>query len=57
MEVAGTVRQDADTKQTAIKTDLPGEHREWFVFSPTDGGWYTDGEREGVSEWPQLKPE
>lgn len=53
-DAAGTVRQDPDSKRTAIKMDLPDPRMAWFVLDVASGGHYTNGERDGVAEWPQL---
>lgn len=52
---AGTVRRSPEGL-TAIKTGHPAalKHMAWFVFDVVNGGWYTDGEREGVAEWREL---
>lgn len=51
----GTVRRNEDGL-TAIKTSLPAS-RAWFIFDTANGGYYSDGDREGVSEWANLVKE
>lgn len=55
-DTAGAVRQKPDAKVAAIKTGLPGGGREWFVFDPFNGGYYTSGEVEKLDTWTPLEP-
>lgn len=50
------VRRDPDGQRVAIQTGPKVTIGKWFVFHPDNGGYYTDGVREHVDEWPELKP-
>jgi hypothetical protein len=49
------VRRNPDNpKQIAVKTGAGVTAGEWFVFDADNGGGYTNGEREQVSDWTKL---
>lgn len=47
------IRYDEATGRVAIKTELGGS-RDWFIFHPANGGYYTSGDTgpSDVSAWP-----
>jgi hypothetical protein len=50
---AAQIRRDPeDPGRVAIKTGAGVTAGEWFVYDVDHGGGYTDGEREGVADWP-----
>ena len=52
----GTVRRDPEEpKRTATKTGLPDKAHAYFIFHTRNGGFYSDGKTEGVSEWTELQ--
>lgn len=50
----GTVRRDPETKRVATKMDPSVTAGAWFVLDLVNGGYYSDGVREKVAEWPEY---
>lgn len=48
------MRQNPETKQVAVKMDTSVTAGAYFLLDTKNGGYYGDGAREEVQDWPIL---